>query len=558
VRWSYLCSRTLRTIDILDEFAQERKLMSNTYTQKSKEKSRREIWDSTIAKLTYNRSRSSIVTHDILYEFYSKAIEQANNYLTPDEKEATNHIFSDFMEFHNYTYGNKQPSDLKVAFFCGPEPINDISHLLSKGIRIENIWAIEKDKGAYNQAIEQLKEEFCLVNIFYGSIKDFVSTYPAKFDIIYLDFMNSLVSKDNNPLTGTIDVLIENDVLEPLGCLVINSCYPDKTDDAIDILTSFFEKQPFLHRSILGSKNGGKFHESFEANGHYEFDQCKAFINVNFEMAYSQFSSESLNLFSNLIHPLRRILRQPKIKQLIFNKEDCYTNAITRLFREDLENLGDKTGGFDFILCSDQFSDLHFAHNTIKKDLKPFRGYFQTDIKGTNEKILDTIKLYSLAANVEEGYYDAFACDVMNTVKDMQYNLIENTRSAVGLFCDVPMIHLWLSLIIGKYGHPYHINYREHKRHSYTAKQRKMCLDIFTLDQCRSLYDWLPTLELFAIKFSHPVHQILIRSYMDLIFKTQHYVNNSHFSCNILCYNDTPNAVLQEMEDRENIIDEDL
>ena len=57
-------------------------------------------------------------------------------------------------------------------------------------------------------------------------------------------------------------------------------------------------------------------------------------------------------------------------------------------------------------------------------------------------------------------------------------------------FCDVPMEHLWLELLLFHNGHPYHTNIGNHKRYSCTAK--KMCLD-----KCPALYDWVPMLEYF-------------------------------------------------------------
>ena len=63
------------------------------------------------------------------------------------------------------------------------------------------------------------------------------------------------------------------------------------------------------------------------------------------------------------------------------------------------------------------------------------------------------------------------------------------------MFCDLPMIHLWLEMIVNSLGYPYHANLKNHERHRYTAKERQMCVDVFTFDQCRGLYDWLPMIE---------------------------------------------------------------
>ena len=42
-----------------------------------------------------------------------------------------------------------------------------------------------------------------------------------------------------------------------------------------------------------------------------------------------------------------------------------------------------------------------------------------------------------------------------------------------------------------------HVNYLEHDRFSYKAKDTVMNVDIFTFDSCRAIYDWFPLFELF-------------------------------------------------------------
>ena len=113
------------------------------------------------------------------------------------------------------------------------------------------------------------------------------------------------------------------------------------------------------------------------------------------------------------------------------------------------------------------------------------------------------------------------------------------------------MKQLWYSLLIGKYGYPCHINYNNHRRYSYTAKTRKMCLDMYTIDKCRSLYDYIPSFEFIPDFFSDNHRQLIIRSYIDKIYKTQFNYNDSFFQWGHMLYDEeTKYAKITDIEDR--------
>lgn len=58
-----------------------------------------------------------------------------------DKKTITSWVdFSDTLNI------KKNPNQLKIAYFCGPEPENDLDILIKLGVKVENVWAIEADK----------------------------------------------------------------------------------------------------------------------------------------------------------------------------------------------------------------------------------------------------------------------------------------------------------------------------------------------------------------------------------------------------------------------------
>src|SRR5436190_23217297 len=89
------------------------------------------------------------------------------------------------------------------------------------------------------------------------------------------------------------------------------------------------------------------------------------------------------------------------------------------------------------------------------------------------------------------------------------------------MFCDTPLPNLITDLLLGVYGYPYHTNLGRLLRLSYTAKATRMYTDVFVLDQCRYLYDLVPTLALIGDGL--PLErQLPIRICMNLIRRHAH------------------------------------
>ncbi len=526
----------------------------HSYQQEEKEKSRELVWEHVISSLTYKRLQSTIVTPEILNEFTLKCSNTTNEIYQSD-----NFTFNqlnrnqDWVEYHNSLYSTKRPSDLKVAFFCGPEPVNDLKHLLSRGVRTENVWAFEIDKENYQKAKNAIYELGIFINIFEGNLSDFIKSNPQKFDIVYLDFTNSLLSKKNNALL-LLNSMFESSFISDLSNVIVNTCYPDNTKENVAFLSRFFGSKKWMHRSILNSDEGDIFHESFDAHGIHGNEEVEKVIASKFSEAYSDFSSAIPDLFSNVINPISKIRKLPTLNKKIFNSEKI-DKELARLSRTDWSNYDtDDEGGFDLIMSADNYAYWHFANNMIEEKIKPLAHFFSSTIVNEKYTAFDTIKLYSLMHSIEEGYFDAFSDDILQIVTQIENNTIEKQTGRIGLFCDIPMKHLWYSLLIGKYGYPYHINYNNHKRYDYTAKERKMCLDIFTFDRCRSLYDYIPSFEFIPDFFKDPHRQLVIRCYMDKIFKTQFNYNDSFYSWgHVLFAGETPHSYITNIEDRVTI-----
>jgi hypothetical protein len=126
-----------------------------------------------------------------------------------------------------------------------------------------------------------------------------------------------------------------------------------------------------------------------------------------------------------------------------------------------------------------------------------------------------------------------FLSDVLlNSIPEIN-SIVKKTER---VFCDLPLPYLWVELAINQFGTPYHSQFKNHLRFSYTAQRNKMFVDSFTFDKCRSLYDWLPMIELFGTDLSNLERQILARICIDAIGGKQSgtILPNLYFGSNLI------------------------
>ena len=64
------------------------------------------------------------------------------------------------------------------------------------------------------------------------------------------------------------------------------------------------------------------------------------------------------------------------------------------------------------------------------------------------------------------------------------------------IFCDVFLFHQLKDLLIRQVSVPYHINIAKSRRWRYKAKETEMYMDMLVFDECRYLYDWMPTIDM--------------------------------------------------------------
>lgn len=543
----YKCILYINKLAVI--LSKSKNLKKETYKQEIKEYSREIIWKHSIDNLTINREESKILNSKYINRLWDFAFEDS---LIKHKiiKNADEKYLNDWNSFSDQTYSTKKPNELKVAYLCGPEPQNDLNHLIELGIRIENVYAFESEKTLYNQALNSLKDNYPTLKIFNGKIDHYLKSTLVKFDIVYLDFTSPLFSRESKPYQ-TIITLFENQSLSNLSSLIVNTCYPDKTQENVDFLTSFFHYQAFYDYLIYDSSDQdskGRFMEDNFSAGIYEKDEFSPYVDKNFDFAYSAFQTSFIINYTNHILPITNVLKNPLLYKRLFTSNSDKINEEIKKFEENESTYIDPTNYSLYHF----FSDLINGESNLEKSWKSF--ITKNDYNGYSMEM--AIKFFYMQLNAPtEGFLNILSDSLKLSIPEIMKNIPDAINNmSRGLFCDVPMIHLWQELAINQLGYPYHNNTKSHKRFSYKAKERRMCVDIFTFDQCRSLYDWLPMVEYYGLDLKIIERQILTRICIDAIAKhSLHILQNQYFGAHIVCINDRTWSKNHYFENRENL-----
>lgn len=539
------------------------------YKQEIKGHSRSALWEHAVRSLTSRRESSRILTPRYLQtvwdyawnEVLDKIMDLAPHRLAIDE------YFEDWLGYSETAYGTKSPSDLRVAYFSGPEPENDLAELLNRGIRIENVWAFEANQGVYRQALIKARAQFPSLKIFPGSIGEFFRTNHQTFDIVYLDFTGSLVSRSLSTL-GPLHATFDEQALSDLSVLIVNTCEPDPTPEACDFLASYFYFQPMVECTAYAlepyQEDTGDiawFSEPATAHG-YELNDLSKLASKNMTQVYSAFATSYPLYYSTFLSPTLRFLRNGALRRQLFSADKAAhmeafdrmsdLSAIADLLDPPPENASSPRISGDRLFNSDSFSFWNFV-DTLKTNAGDLGKYWHMEYSKPKDgvSVLDAARFRESLRETLAGYDGLLSTNIKNEIRRVNA-AIPDARG--GLFCDIPMTHLWLELALNQLGAPYHANVRNHRRWTYKAKVRRMHVDAFTFDRCRSLYDSLPMVDMYADVLPNLMPQMITRCCIDAIGKEARWpLSNLYYGSNVVCINDTEGASFAELGARVEI-----
>jgi hypothetical protein len=536
-----------------------------TYTQPVKAASRSALWKHAVESLTVKRGTARILEHSYMEALWRFAWDDVLARVMDIEqhRDLIRDYFHDWVAFSESSYGSKGSDELRVAYFCGPEPENDLKELLELGVRIENVWAFESDQTTYKQALQRARNDFPFLKIFPGSLSDFFKTTHLAFDIVYLDFTGSLITRSLSTL-GTLHAVFDEQALSDLGVLVVNSCEPDATDDVCEFLAAYYRFQPMVECTAYGEEpheeEGQRtawFSEPASCHG-YEFEDLKRIAETHLTDVYSAFATSYPLYYSSFLSPTLRFLRNNSLRRQLFTADkSALMEAFDRMSDSSvfMELLGLKEGGKEGRISGDRLLNVegfpfwNFI-DTLKTKAGDLGKYWFSEFSrpASGVSVLDAARFRESLSETLAGYDGLLATNIKEEIRRVNA-AIPDARYA--LFCDLPMAHLWLELALNQLGAPYHANVQNHRRWTYKAKVRRMHLDAFTFDRCRSLYDFLPMVDMYGDVLKNQLPQMIVRCCIDAIGKQSRWpLSNLYYGSNVACIGDVEGAEFAELRAR--------
>lgn len=514
-----------------------------SYTESTKNKARHAVITNAIASLTINRTGSTLARRSYVRDVMEQIVGRANPYDVLVAKKLSTETISRWESFYDSVTQARTAANLKVAYLSGPNPENDLRVFCEAGVLPENIWAFESETSTYTEAvISALDSEFPFIKLVNGGLDAFVEASPQRFDIIYLDFCGPLPSrnKKQKTLTALTRVLARHSLNSP-SVLITNFSLPTEQQDPAGrallakLVACYLYPKQFLENEDPESN----FIEGPVAHGHDPL-QWHQIVAANLDQYYGQFVTRLLIDHATLISPYNRFPRHNAIFSKFFDTKETQNlqPTLDSLFHfSESEDFG---GGGDVIVDSGQYpilwtlaaldrglnaKDLNYPQFVFDDDnFSKFADQFlsQLDIDGNKEKLLDSVVLLSYMLSEGQGQ-EAYLSERMRRIYE------KHNFGAFHQFCDLVLFHQTVEVLFRQVATPYHVNIEKTRRWRYQAKDTPMFMDMLVLDECRYLYDWMPTADMFSEGIGNIERQLVYRFVLDGVAKHRRWYNPEYF-----------------------------
>lgn len=537
-------------------FKGARYMSSGMYTQQEKNKARKKLIIGAIERLTTRRRDSVLVDEKNTEKMIEHFIELINLFLKRHSEELhedfIKYVQNKSMQILNSSYQEKDTTDLKILYLSGPEPVNDLEILLENGIRASNIWAIEGDNQTHRKALENLRNNNHYIKIHKGSLKDFFEFCPEQFDIVYYDACSPICSNEYNPLF-VLEKLFANRRLTELSVLITNFSEPNENlcEEWGKLLACWYTSR---HEECPQSTH--ELYSDVESRLN-DIEGYSQFIAQRIPEYYSDFIRRFVSSLASEIVPFSKITTFKAINSKLF-KENKYKDLLKRKIEVDkIMKPGDLLKVLPhFMLSPQSYPLLNWA--LLTKGNLPVDHPINKFLLENKSRIFNSILVCTHLKTFEE-YYSGFNTLFKEIYSDQLLkvmNDIDFFDRKLRLTLDIPMKNLIAELIIGQYSFPYISNTDKHYSLKYKADGKKtwMYSDIFVFDQCRYLYDLLPSIELIENYFKDNIEeQIIMRCFIDRILREHSSFNHDIFRYGFIESLDDKNYGYSILKERENL-----
>lgn len=534
------------------------------YMEKEKCEVRESVILGAIEILTKNRRNATISSTEHIKKL-KKYMENGSSYKKDKQfakmlKETT---INSWANYYDSLLQDKDISNLKVAFLSGPNPENDIKVLISQGILEENIWAFEYENSLYCDAVENLMKIYPKAKIFKGKIDVFFKNTPIKFDIIYLDFCGPIMSRKSKCIR-TLNKMLEYHSLNSPGVVITNFSLPTKeeSEETYNSLTKlaslYLYPKDYINEEVQPGEMGIDQDEWFEL------------IKKNFEYYYGEFITRFIMDYASIFLPFANIAASKEYFEMFFNlslkelkdslKKIYYAEEYTteeytteeyidrKKFCEWINNIDKEKNIYDD--CGgNMYEDMRFYSilwglksldekygvmpNFFDENFKRFAKSFLNQVSGERQVpgLKGELQVIDKVAIIYYMIFGGMNAHYSEKLKKI-YNM--DRKKFFPQFCDVFTFQSIIGLLFGQLTVPYHINVKETKRWTYKSKETKMYTDMFVMDECRYIYDMMPTIDMIENTLLDIDYQLCYRFALDGLVKNQLNYNNELFFGNAI------------------------
>jgi len=298
-----------------------------------------------------------------------------------------------------------------------------------------------------------------------------------------------------------------------LGCVITNFSKPDTSKKDIekeysDLIAEYlYHKNDFFQNIKCEEKTLEDIVECL--------NKCSAMVSAEFDYYYSEFITRLIMDISSTIVPTQKFVNSFFINN-VFSPESL---------KEILKCDEYRFSGYKEIKNNPVYSFLYLSE-LMGKGKSRYKRFINELSSASNNKI-DLLKSFSIRnAMIEKSYL------VNGEINELKEKFNENN---IYQFLDKPNERLFFDIILNQMAFPYHYNTEKIERFQYKAKQNSMFTDIVFLDECRYLYEWLPTIDLIHNMFDDVEWQYTYRFILDGLIKHRIKYNTDYFfSCSVI------------------------
>jgi hypothetical protein len=479
-----------------------------SYNQESKNEVRELMLKSAIVALTSKRHSSELIDRKklkITFDHFLSLIQHGFGAGSQfDELHSAAEVeLSEWMEFDACCNTRRKSCELKVLYLCGPSPTNDLAVLLEHGINIHNIWAVTGSSEDSAAAHRELSKFNLALKVHEGSLAEFFGIYNEVFDLIYFDACGPFMGGKPSTLSPVVAIL-EKQRLSPKGALITNySAPPDSgpaRDRYVSLATAYFHPR---YEDIPDVVRRSDLDPAIFA---VDPEPLKEFITGHLEPVYSDLITQLTIDLAAAIIPSLRAFSMPAFLKKLAGQQEVVGELITRQTEENIRENGlpgDRwlsPSSYPILSFIDRLEEYN-PNDPLLTALQPYNR------QGNSFKHL--ISVSELTRSVIEGNWDVTSPELLAAIKCSWFDY------KARITCDIPLPNLLVSSLVGTYGRPYFYNPRLSRRVKYISNVREMYCDLFAFDQCRSFFDWFPTVQACPSRFRSIPFQIVARCLID-------------------------------------------